>query len=162
MKKNMFLTVIVFLVLLTSVSKSCDEEYMIGVVKGLDRDGDGFLSMRDKPNGREIMKLFNGDTVDIYNERNGWYNIQFKDKIGWAYGKWIKIKRNYSYQDGVVSGLNRYGDGFLAFRDKPNGKRIMKLFNGDRVTVIYEKNGWYKIIFKGNVGWASSKWIVLR
>ncbi|WP_296824179.1 SH3 domain-containing protein [Sulfurovum sp.] len=65
----------------------------MGLVHGLDPHGDGFLSIRRKPNKTEIGRLYNGDKVEILGRSGKWYKI--KDprtgRIGWSYGKWIRI-----------------------------------------------------------------------
>jgi len=66
----------------------------IGVVFGLDPYGDGFLSIRKKPNSTEIGRLYNGDRVEILGRSGKWYKIRDSrtGKIGWSYGKWIRIE----------------------------------------------------------------------
>ena len=65
----------------------------MGLVHGLDPHGDGFLSIRKKPNSTETGRLYNGDKVEIVGRSGKWYKI--KDprtgRIGWSYGKWIRI-----------------------------------------------------------------------
>ncbi len=66
---------------------------VIGTVYGLDPYGDGFLSIRKKPNSTEMGKLYNGDKVEILGKSGKWYKI--KDprtgRIGWSHNNWIRI-----------------------------------------------------------------------
>ena len=66
----------------------------MGLVHGLDPHGDGFLSVRRKPNKTEIGRLYNGDRIEILGRSGKWYKI--KDprtgRTGWSYGKWIRIE----------------------------------------------------------------------
>ncbi len=66
----------------------------LGAVYGLDPRGDGFLSIRTKPNGQEIGRLYNGSEVEILDQKNSWYKVKDVNsgKIGWAYSKWIKVQ----------------------------------------------------------------------
>lgn len=66
----------------------------MGAVYGLDPRGDGFLSIRTKPNGQEIGRLYNGSEVEILDQKNSWYKVKDinSGKIGWAYSKWIKVQ----------------------------------------------------------------------
>jgi len=65
----------------------------MGLVHGLDPYGDGFLSIRKKPNSTEIGRLYNGDKVQILGKSGKWYKI--KDprtgRIGWSHNNWIRI-----------------------------------------------------------------------
>jgi len=65
----------------------------MGLVHGLDPHGDGFLSIRRKPNKTEIGRLYNGDKVEILGRSGKWYKVEDPrtGRIGWSYGKWIRI-----------------------------------------------------------------------
>jgi hypothetical protein len=67
---------------------------VIGIVYGLDPNGDGFLSMRIKPQATEIGRLYNGDRVEILEQSGKWYKI--KDikfgRVGWSHSNWIRIE----------------------------------------------------------------------
>lgn len=89
----------------TSITISNDEKYLdssikkeigspLGIVYGLDSRGDGFLSIRTKPNSQEIGRLYNGSEVEILDQKNSWYKVKDvnSEKIGWAYNKWIKVQ----------------------------------------------------------------------
>jgi hypothetical protein len=64
----------------------------IGIVYGLDPNNDGFLSIRQKPNSREIGRLYNEARVEILGKHGKWYKIKTFNSglIGWAYSKWIR------------------------------------------------------------------------
>ena len=65
-----------------------------GIVYGLDPRGDGFLSLRTKPKGREISHLYNGNRVQILGKRGQWYKVIKINtgQSGWAHGKWISVQ----------------------------------------------------------------------
>ena len=83
---------------------------------------------------------------------------------------------------GTVMGLKKGGDGFLAVRTGPgaNYRKIGELHNGDRVSIIETRDGWYGVIVPGGsvdqtdacrragprrklsgsgLGWVSGRWI---
>jgi len=62
---------------------------------------------------------------------------------------------------GLVYGLDPWGDGFLAIRERPNSTQIGSLYNGDRVEILGRSGKWYKIrdLKSGKVGWSHSNWI---
>lgn len=74
-----------------------DSEY---IVQGLDPNGDGFLSVRNAPDSsaKEIGRIYNGDSVEIINKKEKWYNIKFGNQYGWAHSNWIKKDNDNAVQ----------------------------------------------------------------
>ena len=68
----------------------------MGIVYGLDPNGDGFLSLRRKPNSTQIGKLYEGDQVKILGHRGKWYKVKDlnSNKVGWSHSNWIKRSNN--------------------------------------------------------------------
>jgi hypothetical protein len=66
---------------------------VIGVVYGLDPNGDGFLSIRKKPGSAEIGRLYNGNRVKVLDRSGKWYKIKDlkSGRVGWSHSNWIKI-----------------------------------------------------------------------
>lgn len=81
----------ILLFLLLTVSTLIASE--IGIVHGLDPNGDGFLSLRKKPRSTEIGRLYNGDKVEILGRRGEWYKVKDLryNRIGWSHSNWIRI-----------------------------------------------------------------------
>lgn len=74
----------------------------LATITGLDPNGDGFLSLRIKPNGEEIGRLYNGNKVNILTTNGKWYKVKTSSgQIGWAYSKWIK--KTYSQMTTATS-----------------------------------------------------------
>lgn len=75
---------------------SVHKEIQTGIVHSLDPNGDGFLSIRTKPKGKEIGKLYNGDKVKILDKRGKWYKVKTESsgQVGWAHGNWIRVNQN--------------------------------------------------------------------
>lgn len=65
----------------------------MGLVHGLDPYGDGFLSIRKKPNATEIGRLYNGDRIEILGKKGKWYKIRDtrSGRVGWSHSNWISI-----------------------------------------------------------------------
>lgn len=85
----------------------------VGVVSGLNPNGDGFLAVRAGPATRYAKRgeLYNGNQVYVCGERNGWFAVIYPAgghdcgvsspwpvtdrysgpcRWGWAHGRWIK------------------------------------------------------------------------
>lgn len=65
----------------------------MGLIHGLDPHGDGFLSIRKKPNATEIGRLYNGDRVEILGRKGKWFKIRAvrSGRVGWSFGRWIHV-----------------------------------------------------------------------
>jgi len=61
-----------------------------------------------------------------------------------------------------VFNLGNTKDGYLAFREVPNGKLIQKLYNGEKLGVLEKKGKWLKVrlIDGDKIGWVFGKWVV--
>ncbi len=70
----------------------------IATVTGLDPNGDGFLSLRAKPKGKEIGKLYNGNKVKILKKKGKYYKVKVvkSGMVGYAHGNWIKTGKSSS------------------------------------------------------------------
>jgi hypothetical protein len=62
-----------------------------GRVRGLDPNGDNFLSVRTGPGTgfQETDRIFNGDTVNICSNRGKWLRVKYGGGSGWVYGKYV-------------------------------------------------------------------------
>lgn len=54
---------------------------------------DDVLNVRDSSSasGKIVGKLYNGDTVDILGEANGWYNLRKGSLVGWSNKNYINV-----------------------------------------------------------------------
>lgn len=76
----------------THKEESRAKHKITGTVYGLDPHGDGFLSIRKKPNSTEIGRLYNGDKVEILGKKNKWFKIRAvrSGTVGWSHSHWIR------------------------------------------------------------------------
>lgn len=105
-----------------------------------------------------IGGLTKGMTFQVYEEKDGWLKIKYNSDYGW-------ISKAYTDYKTPAPAFTPYqvmitGDG-LRVRDVPGnggtpaeGSNIYgSLSSGDVVTVLDEKNGWFKIEYQGKEGW---------
>jgi len=54
--------------------------------------GSGSLAVRTRPNSsaRTIGQLFNGDHVEIFDRRGGWYKVEMGGTSCWANARWLR------------------------------------------------------------------------
>ncbi len=86
----------IFLFIFLTVSVTVASQ--MATVKGLSSGKEGFLSIRDKPKGAEIGRVYNGDKIEILDSKGKWYKIYnpSSKRSGWCYGKWISLNNKAS------------------------------------------------------------------
>ncbi|XZJ61687.1 SH3 domain-containing protein (plasmid) [Clostridium perfringens] len=117
------------------------------------------LNMRSGPgsNYGVIGTLCNNDEVEIIKEVDGWYEIKFNGKVGYASKSYITIVNEGSnngteseIKEGTVYGVSTN----LNLRTGPGTSYqvIGYLLSGDKVKILGEENGWYKVQFNASTG----------
>ncbi|ELC8387859.1 SH3 domain-containing protein [Clostridium perfringens] len=117
------------------------------------------LNMRSGPgsNYGVIGTLRNNDEVEIIKEVDGWYEIKFNGKVGYASKSYITIVNEGSnngteseIKEGTVYGVSTN----LNVRTGPGTSYqvIGYLLSGDKVKILGEENGWYKVQFNASTG----------
>ncbi|HAT4220981.1 TPA: SH3 domain-containing protein [Clostridium perfringens] len=117
------------------------------------------LNMRSGPgsNYGVIGTLHNNDKVEIIKEVDGWYEIKFNGKVGYASKSYITIVNEGSNNgtDSVIKEGTVYGVSTnLNVRTGPGTSYqvIGYLLSGDKVKILGEENGWYKVQFNASTG----------
>ncbi|WP_283696394.1 SH3 domain-containing protein, partial [Clostridium perfringens] len=117
------------------------------------------LNMRSGPgsNYGVIGTLRNNDKVEIIKEVDGWYEIRFNGKVGYASKSYITIVNEGSNNgtDSVIKEGTVYGVSTnLNVRTGPGTSYqvIGYLLSGDKVKILGDENGWYKVQFNASTG----------
>lgn len=117
------------------------------------------LNMRSGPgsNYGVIGTLRNNDKVEIIKEVDGWYEIKFNGKVGYVSKSYITIVNEEAnngtesvIKEGTVYGVSTN----LNVRTGPGTSYqvVGYLLSGDKVKILGEENGWYKIQFNASTG----------
>ena len=117
------------------------------------------LNMRSGPgsNYGVIGTLRNNDKVEIIKEVDGWYEIKFNGKVGYVSKSYITIVNEGAnnetesvIKEGTVYGVSTN----LNVRTGPGTSYqvVGYLLSGDKVKILGEENGWYKIQFNAITG----------
>ncbi|MDM0497336.1 SH3 domain-containing protein [Clostridium perfringens] len=117
------------------------------------------LNMRSGPgsNYGVIGTLRNNDKVEIIKEVDGWYEIRFNGKVGYVSKSYITIVNEGAnnetesvIKEGTVYGVSTN----LNVRTGPGTSYqvVGYLLSGDKVKILGEENGWYKVQFNASTG----------
>ena len=117
------------------------------------------LNMRSGPgsNYGVIGTLRNNDKVEIIKDVDGWYEIRFNGKVGYVSKSYITIVNEGAnngtesvIKEGTVYGVSTN----LNVRTGPGTSYqvVGYLLSGDKVKILGEENGWYKIQFNASTG----------
>ncbi len=117
------------------------------------------LNMRSGPGGNYgvIGTLRNNDKVEIIKEVDGWYEIRFNGKVGYVSKSYITIVNEGANngtesvtKEGTVYGVSTN----LNVRTGPGTSYqvVGYLLSGDKVKILGEENGWYKVQFNASTG----------
>ena len=154
------------------VEQSVSPDYTIsamnnsGEVTGLS-SGDT-LNVRSMPStkGSVLYKLSNNTKVKLTGKvSNGWYRIEYNSKEGFVSGSFIKeISESTSTPVETIKGkvVNVASNDVLNVREKAStsSKILYTLKNNTSVNILEKlSNGWVKINYNGQQGYASGKYI---
>lgn len=145
----------------------------------------GALNVRSGPglDNPRIGGLTKGKTVNVYEENGEWIKIGYGTDYGWVCAKYT----NYKPQEPVVTPepqpepepepepepqppafeqFDIVTTDYLNLRDKPGSGTtpaegstvLVTIPPGTRLTVLEEKNGWYRVVYDGKEGWCCSEW----
>ena len=129
------------------------------------------LNVRTSPNenGQVIGTLHKNDKVNVLDKSiDGWYKIDFNGRRAYVSSKYVNL---ISYKNNEVKkevkkepieGIGKVNiNTALNVRQAAtnNGKIIGSLKGGEKVNIISENNGFYKIEFNNSYGYVYSKYI---
>jgi uncharacterized protein YgiM (DUF1202 family) len=120
-----------------------------------------------------IGKTYSGRELSVIGEENGWYKVNHNGQTGYVSAVYVQkvgggsssVEKPKPVQP-PVSNVNSKGTyvvttGTLNVRQGPNTsyKKIGSVYNKQKVSVLEETNGWYKIDYNGNAGYISKSFV---
>lgn len=116
------------------------------------------LNIRSGPstNYSILGVFFKGSTVQIVGKQGDWLKVIYKNSYAYILNNYVNSVYSKVSSEGVVSNC-----WYLSVRSGPDKSYSVKgtLEKGDKTYIIEGKNGWYKIVYKGDVGYVSEKYI---
>lgn len=104
----------------------------------------------------DVMSQANkGETMNVISQKNNWYQVRLSgDKIGWV-ASWLVDNTEVSATSNRVAKVT---NSFANVRQSSSAdsQLLGKLNQGDKITVLYQQNGWSQIKYNSAVGWVQS------
>ncbi len=109
------------------------------------------VNVRESPvDGHVLLRLDRGDQVLLQEEADGWCRVDRAGDIGW-----VKMDYLSDTEPSAEPVTATVTGGRLALRDKPDGKRVGWLKDGQEVTVTGSLDGWARV----DGGWVDREYL---
>lgn len=96
-----------------------------------------------------------GEVMNVISQKNNWYQVRLSgDKIGWV-ASWLVNNTEVSATSNRVATVT---NDFANVRQSSNASSPLlgKVNKGDKLTVLYQQNGWSQVKYNSAVGWVQS------
>lgn len=123
-----------------------------------------FITLRDSDNGKgeEIIKIPLGAIVDyLDSDSKGYAEVSYRGITGYVQSKYLKPVDDMDIPESVTLSVVNCKKS-ITLRNTPNinGKEIIQIPLGAEVDFLgYAENGFYKVSYKGNTGYALSRYL---
>jgi uncharacterized protein YgiM (DUF1202 family) len=105
-----------------------------------------------------LASLFKGTQLPVTGEENGWYRVSLPDgQSGWVHGDYAKLGQARDQLEVVFE--------VVKVRAQPttNSDSVARTINGQRVHLLGEEGGWYKVQIPNETeGWIRKDMVVSR
>ncbi|PFN23778.1 C40 family peptidase [Bacillus cereus] len=107
-----------------------------------------------------ISRVYNGQSLDVIGEENGWFKINHNGKTGFVSGDFVS-KNGASNNAVSTGGKNKVTADVLRVRTAPNTSSSVsgRVYEGQTLNVIGQENGWVKINHNGQTGYVSGQFV---
>ena len=119
------------------------------------------LNMREQPNTscKVLDRLYDGDRVAIFGKSGAFYKVCYNGVVGYLHSDYVTAQDIMNVEAGSVrvipEGLNMRTGPSVSY------DRITTLGEGTVAKILGINKGWYKIEYRGKVGYVSGKYVEL-
>ncbi|MGG5461619.1 SH3 domain-containing protein [Clostridium sp. B9] len=125
-------------------------------------------SSMDSSSSSRMSIMGNGKKVTILDESGSWYKVDYNGQIGWCSSQFLTSPKSSSV---ITTPTSTKPSSKTAYVQANGGlwlhssqstsasSRLTIMSNGEKVKVLDENGSWYKVDYKGNIGWCSSQFI---
>lgn len=118
------------------------------------------LNVRTRPHisGHKIGELAKGTVVDLFGEKNGWFELRYREMPAFVFGNYVKLHDRPPRQRAVTTAA------LLNVRDRPSasGMILGTLSEGSPVSVLDQDEDWIEIPFHENTAFISRRYVALH
>ena len=117
------------------------------------------VRLRATPGGKDTgLRVNSGDKLEWYNYDDGWYSVQYGERILYISSKFVeRISQDQNQASVVITGDK------VILRKSPGGKDSgLRVNKGDRFQYFGKSGDWYKILYKKNYYWVSMNYAVIK
>lgn len=108
-----------------------------------------------------ISRVYNGQSLNVIGEENGWFKINHNGKTGFVSGEFVSKKGATNSNVSTTGGKNKVTADVLRVRTTPNTSSSVsgRVYEGQTLNVIGQENGWVKINHNGQTGYVSGQFV---
>ncbi|EEL31809.1 C40 family peptidase [Bacillus toyonensis] len=108
-----------------------------------------------------ISRVYNGQSLNVIGEENGWFKINHNGKTGFVSGEFVSKKGATNSNVSTTGGKNKVTADVLRVRTAPNTSSSVsgRVYEGQTLNVIGQENGWVKINHNGQTGYVSGQFV---
>ncbi|MGF9988966.1 MULTISPECIES: C40 family peptidase [Bacillus] len=108
-----------------------------------------------------ISRVYNGQSLNVIGEENGWFKINHNGKTGYVSGEFVSKNGGKTNNNVSTGGNNKVTADVLRVRTAPNTSSSVsgRVYEGQTLNVIGQENGWVKINHNGKVGYVSGEFV---
>ncbi|HDR3889450.1 TPA: SH3 domain-containing protein [Bacillus cereus] len=108
-----------------------------------------------------ISRVYNGQSLNVIGEENGWFKINLNGKTGYVSGEFVSKNGATTNTNVSTGGNNKVTADVLRVRTAPSTSSSVsgRVYEGQTLNVIGEENGWVKINHNGQTGYVSSQFV---
>ncbi|MGH1285875.1 SH3 domain-containing protein [Bacillus toyonensis] len=108
-----------------------------------------------------ISRVYNGQSLDVIGEENGWFKINHNGKTGFVSGEFVSKNGASNSNVSTTGGKNKVTADVLRVRTAPNTSSSVsgRVYEGQTLNVIGQENGWVKINHNGQTGYVSGQFV---
>ncbi|PGO23874.1 peptidase M24 [Bacillus cereus] len=108
-----------------------------------------------------ISRVYNGQTLNVIGEENGWFKINHNGQTGYVSGEFVSKNGANTNNNVSTGGNNKVTADVLRVRTAPNTSSSVsgRVYEGQTLNVIGQENGWVKINHNGQTGYVSGEFV---
>lgn len=118
-----------------------------------------YANVRRTPNGTKVGEIPCGHYMDIYDEEDGWYKINYDNLFAYIYKPLVEIVDDENNEKIDPLYIAYCNDTALNVRQSPNGAKVDVFNYGDEIRVIAEEGSWLRIDLDGEVAYVYDDYV---